>query len=358
MDTRRATIELEYEGTNITKEISLDLKSFSYTDNASGSADDVSIELKDETGKWISSWAPTKGDIIRPKIVTHNWRFDGDSQSLDCGIFLVDDIGYSGRPRVVNIGAISSPSNTDFMTTNKSRTWENASVKKIAQTTAGNAGLNVFFDSKTNPVIDFIEQSEEPDVSFLFELCQKNGLAMKLYNNRPLFRLSGAEYISIVIFNEAEYEAKAPVATLTENGREINGTKTIGMKSWSAKTSFTDTGYDGCKVQYTDPDNGELRTHTFKISGRAGEKIYIVNEECDSLARAQRLAKSKLRELNKNEFALSISIIGNLGLFAAQTVKVMDLGIFDGKYYIDKISRSVGSGFEAGLELHRCLEGY
>lgn len=346
MDTRRATIELEYEGTNITKDISPDLKSFSYTDNASGAADDVSIELKDETGKWISSWAPTKGDIIRPKIITKNWRFEGDSQSLDCGIFLVDEVGYSGSPDICNIGAISSPSDTDFMTTNKSRTWENATVKKIAQTIAGKAGLSIFFDSKTNPIIDFIEQSEEPDVSFLFNLCQKNGLAMKLYNSR------------FVIFNEAEYEAKAPVATLTKNGRVINGVKTIAMKRWTAKTSFTDTGYDGCKVQYVDPDSGELRTYIFMIAGRAGKKIYIVNEECDSLARAQRLAKSELRKLNKNEFAISITIVGNLELFAAQTVNVRDLGIFDGKYFIDKITRNIGGGFEAVLDLHRCLEGY
>jgi phage protein D len=347
METRRATIELNYKGTNITKEISSDLKSFSYTDNASGAADDVAIELKDDLGKWISSWAPTKGDIVRPKIITRNWRFDGDTQSLDCGTFLVDDISYTGRPRSLTIGAISSPSNIDFMTTNKSRTWENASVKEIAQTIAKKAGLSVFFDSKTNPVIDFLEQSEEPDVSFLFELCQKNGLAIKLYNNR------------IAIFNEAEYEAKGPVATITEDGRTINGVKTLAMKNpWSAKTSFTDTGYDGCKVQYVDPDNGELRSYTFKIAGRAGKKIYIVNEECDSLARAQRLAKSELRRLNKNEFNLSISVAGNLELFAAQTVRIADLGIFAGKYYIDKVSRSVGGGFDTSLDLHRCLEGY
>ena len=349
MKARRAFIELEYEGKNITKEISDDLLEFSYTDNAYGSADDVSITLKDDTGKWISSWAPRKGDVIKPVIKTENWRHEGDFQQIKCGSYLVDDVNPSGRPRIITIGAVSTPADTDFMNTPKSRTWEGASIKEIAQSIADDAGLRLYFDSRKNPIVDFIEQSEATDASFLFDQCQKNGLSMKLYNNR------------IVIFNEAEYEKKATVAIICENAGLISESikkPQIVMTSWNAKTSFTETGFDGCQVSYSDPDSGELLEYTFRAPGRKGRKIYRLNEEVGSIAEAEQRAKGELRKLNRNEFTISARIPGNLILVSSQTVDVKGLGVFDGKYFIDKITRGLGREFECNLELHRVLEGY
>ena len=349
MKARRATIDLIYEGKIITKDIAGDLLEFTYTDNASGSADDVSITLKDETGKWISSWAPQKGDSIKPTIKTINWRHDGDSQQMKCGSYLVDEVSYSGRPRIVTIGAVSTPANTDFMNTCKSRTWDAASIKEIAQSIADDAGLTLYFESQENPIVDFIEQSETPDASFLFDQCQKNGLSMKLYNNR------------IVIFNEAEYEKKESVAVICENKSLVSQSikkPQIILISWNAEISFTETGFDGCRVSYVDPDAGDLIDYTFRAPGRRGRKIYQLNEEVGSIAEAERRAKSKLRELNRNEFKISVSIPGNLDLVSSQTVDIEGLGVFDGKYHIDKIGRSLGGGFGCALDLHHVLEGY
>lgn len=337
MEARRATIELVYQGKNITKDIAPDLIGFTYNDNASGTSDDISIELKDNLRKWITSWAPRKGDVVKPTIVISDWQYEGDKQKLFCGTFLVDEPSYSGPPRVLSIGAVAVPANTGFMTTEKSRTWDRASVKKIAQTIASSAGLQLVFDSKVNPVIGFIEQSDTPDVSFLFDVCQKSGLAMKLYNNK------------IVIFNEAEYESKDTVATLIESD----------MISWSAKTTWTDTGYDGCKVEYTDPDNGETLSYTFWAPGRKGrKKVYKENSSAKSIAEAQRLAKAKLRELNKKEYAFGCTLPLRSDLCASQTIKIEDFGLYEGNYYIDKIGYTIGGGSTMTLDLHRCLEGY
>lgn len=350
MKARRATIELIYEGKNITKDIAKDLIEFTYTDNASGSADDVSITLKDPDGKWISSWAPQRGDIIKPTIKTVNWRWEGDSQQMKCGTYLVDEPSYSGRPRTLTIGAVSVPANTDFMNTPKSEIWDMASIKEIARSIAEDAGLQLYYDSKQDPVVDFLEQSEVPNASFLFDLCKKYSLAMKLYDNR------------IVIFDEAEYEKKPTVAIICENpglvSSAIKKPQIVAKPSWSAKTSFTETGFDGCQVVYTDPEYGELLEHTFMAPGRKGNKIYILNEEVFSIAEAEIRAKSKLRELNRSEYVMTILIPGNLDLVASQTVDVKGFGVFDGKYFIDRITRKLGDGFDCTLELHRVLEGY
>ena len=336
METRRASIELLYEGTNITKYIEADLLSFSYTDNASGEANDVSIELKDNNKKWIDGWAPTKGDIVKPTILTTNWEKEGDSQSLSCGAFIVDEPSYSGRPRKLTLGAVSTPSDTNFMTTNKSKTWQSATVKSIAQYIADTAGVGLYFDSSTNPVVDYIEQSETPDVSFLFDLCKNNSLAMKLYNQK------------IVIFNETEYEAKDAVMTIAEEN----------VISWQGKTTFTDTGYDGCLIKYTNPTSGETVSYTFTAPNKTGSKVYQMNETASSLAEAERKAKAKLRELNKKEYTMSMELPGNLKLFSSHTVTVSGFGMFDGTYYLDKVTRKIGSGFTVSLEMHKVLEGY
>lgn len=337
MGSRRVSIELIYQGKNITEDIAPDLLRFAYSDNATGMADDVTIELKDNNRKWISSWAPNKGDIIKPSIITTDWRYGGDNCRLFCGTFLVDVPSYSGPPRIMALGGIAVPVNTGFMTTQKSRTWESASIKKIAQTIANNAELKLHFDSKLNPVIQFIEQSEEADVSFLLNVCKSAGLAMKLYNQK------------IVIYNEVEYEAKAPVATLIESD----------MENWSANTSWTDTGYDGCKVEYTDPDSGATLSYTFWAPGRKnGKKVFKENCEAKSHADAQRLAKAKLRELNKKEYSFSCTLPIRLDLCAGQAVNLESFGRFDGKYFIDKIGYTVGGGSTISLDLHRCLEGY
>jgi uncharacterized protein len=337
------SIALYYAGKNITKYIDNDLLSFSYTDNAGDAADDISITLKDNKGKWIDAWAPEKGDIINPVITAVSYFGGFHETILDCKNFIVDEVSYSGRPRIVTIGAMSAPSDTDFMTTPHSKTWNQASVKKIAETIAKKSGVPLVFDSKVNPLLAFVEQSETPDANFLFDLCKRNGLAMKLFNQK------------IVVFNEAEYEAKPEIAALTE----------AGIVTWNCKTTYTDTGYEGCEVKYTNPSTGEVLKYMYydknkqlHTVGKAIHKIYRINETVENYQVAQIVAKSKLREMNKGETTVQITMSGNMTFTASQNIILSkDFGRFNGKYYIDKITRSFPD-YMMNLELHACLTGY
>ena len=132
MLARRASVELLYNGENITANISKDLESFSYTDNASGVADDIAITINDIDSKWINTWSPELGDKMQAKIITENWYFDGDKHVLDCGAYIVDEPEYSGKPDILNIKGISIPSNTNFKDVPKNRIWKKASIKKIS----------------------------------------------------------------------------------------------------------------------------------------------------------------------------------------------------------------------------------
>lgn len=335
MLTRRTSIKVVYEDKDITRDIEKDVMGFSYTDNASGTADDISITLRDNNKKWINEWKPTKGDRIEISIETLNWRHEGDNQRLNCGKFMVDDVDYSGRPRSLTIGAISTPANSDFMQVPKNRTWSHSSLKEIATSLTKNYHIGLFYDTNANPIIQFIEQSDQSDSSFLLDLCKKNGLAIKIYNEK------------LVIFSEQEYESKKSVDILDEKD----------MLSWSAKNSWADTGYKSCEVAYTDPVTNNNYKYIFTDAKSQSNKVYKVNETVSSYAEAQVLAKSILRERNKTEHTFSFSVPGNVKLVASSCVDIVGFGLFDGKYYIDKVTHNI-NGFTSNVDTHRVLEGY
>ena len=344
MLARRVFIDIIYQGVNITDDLKKDLKKFSYTDNANGSADDISIELKDETRKWINSWAPTKGDYIEASINTLNWNKEGESENVAIGKYFIDKIDYKRPPSTIGIGAISSPVN-GFMDETRSKTYEKSTVKNLAEYIASRNSLELFFDSKNDPVTDFIEQSETSDSEFLQDICTKYGLALKIFSQK------------IVIYSESEYEQRASIATLAEPDFEKypNANLIIPLIEWSASTNLSGVGYTSCSVKYKNPSGKEV-AYTFD-TGKEGKKL-VINESVDNIYQAELLAKSRLREYNKKEYSLSAKIKANLKLFAGACVDVENIGIFSGKYFIDKISHDIGGGYSMDLEMHRCLEGY
>ena len=65
-------------------------------------------------------------------------------------------------------------------------------MKGILSEIAKKAGVGLFFSGQDYPV-DELEQSNQEDISFAFNLCSSYNLAMKLYNRK------------IVVFDSVEY---------------------------------------------------------------------------------------------------------------------------------------------------------
>lgn len=339
MLARRAHVEVIYNGIDITGEIHNDLLSFSYTDNASGTADDVSIVLKDETKKYMNHWAFEQGDTVKATIITTNWRKDGEVKKLPCGHFTVDEPEYSGRPSVVNLKANSVPANSNFLHTKRTKVWNNATLKSIGQEVANRYGLKFYFDSSTNPQFKKKEQSEEPDSSFLQTLAEDSSFGFKVTDEK------------LILFNELEYEKKDAVATFYESNSSV--------LSYSFKPTLTDTGYKAVELKYYEPLKKNLISYMF-ATGEIDEKkdkIYKIKKSVNSLEEAKLLAQSTLRKLNKKQVTATLEIIGNTSILAATCIELKDFGKFSGKYYIDKASHGI-SGYKTSLELHRVLEGY
>lgn len=325
-EPRRARLSVTYEGKDITEQISLYIKSFVYTDVASGASDSVTIDLLDRDKKWMGVWHPSKSDGINVKIYLYNWNKQGTKTHFNCGHFTVDDLSYSGRPLECILGATSLPWHECFNSTKRTKTWKKVTIEEIAKEVASRSNLKLYYDA-AKITIASIEQNRQEDCKFLYSVCEDYGLAMKIFSNK------------IVIFNEDAYERKKPVKTFSEND----------VLKWSYNTSIAGT-YTGARVSYTSPKSS--KTNIVKIG--SGNRILDVNVSAASGADAELKGKARLNLENKKSTTMSVSIYPDHNIVASSCVKFVDFMHLSGVYYVDKVKHKIdaNSNYTMDLELH------
>lgn len=325
MDPRRATVSVNYNGVNA--DTQMVPASFKYVDVASGASDSVSLEASDPQRKWIGPWFPVKGDKLQPTIRTFNWTGDGQQSQFTCGLFRVDDFGFSGGPPIsMTLEGLALPADTGFKATERTETYEKVTLQEIGQTVAGRAGIALFFDAE-DVGIEKVEQNNQSDCAFFSDLVAKYGLSLKIYNDR------------LVVFSEATYEAKGPKAILTEADFD---------PGWTWDTAMVGT-YTGVKYEYTNSD----KNRTFTVTAGGGDRILSVNEPAENLTEATAIALAALNNANKGTTTMSITMMARPGLIASDCVEIRGLGKLSGKYYIEKITHDLGSGYKMTLDLRK-----
>ena len=322
MEARKATVALKYNGVDAPAP-----NSFSYTDVASGTSDSISVGMNDRERKWIGPWFPEKGDTLQPTIRADNWDQDGQTSGFSCGTFHVDDFSFAGGPpRRVSIEALAVPTDSSFKTTERTITYEDATLQEIGQEVADRAGVALFYEGPTITLAR-VEQSNQTDCDFYNGLVKLYGLALKIFNDK------------LVVFSEATYEGKAAKAKLTEADFE---------PSWTWNTKMVGT-YTGVKYQYTNSDQNK----TFTVEAGGGDRILTCNVAADNLTEATAIALAALNEANKGTTTMSVTLKAALGLIATDCVEIVGLGKLSGKYYIEQIVHSLGSGYTMSLSLRK-----
>ncbi len=316
MDARKAYVHLLYKGKKLDNWIDDYLTSFQYVDPAQGESDTISMTLRDNERKWIGKWMPIKGDYI-----------DAAINEKKCGVFLIDEMNFSGRPTIANIKGVSIPMNSCFKATKRSKTWERVSIQEIGSQIASRYEMKFVYDASVI-VIESLEQSEKADSEFLSELCKKYGLSMKVYSNK------------LIIYDDAVYEQKIAVADIHESY----------MLSWSYATTINKT-YTGGKIQYTSPTTEE----TIDLVVGDSARLYECTEKADSLEDAKRIVVAAVNEANKSAETISFSVLGtSYNLYASQVINIHDLEDADGRYFITKVTHSVSSsGYVLNVEARK-----
>lgn len=327
MRTRSAYVDLTWNGAAVTSKIAGETTSMSYTDPASGEADSIDISIQDRDNRWISSWMPATGDTLSARIKLQDWEREGDDRSLYCGFFILDDFSFGGWPTTGRISGVSVPADSAFRETQRSKTWDNATIKEIASEIAGRAGIALLWDVQgADFKIKAVEQSKQTDCDFLMSLCKTYGLSMKVYTQK------------LVIFDREAYKAKRSVSVLLPSD----------IESWSWKTKLAGT-YTGGEYAYTDPMTEE------DIVARIGTGPRILKQsgKADNIADALRKITAAVNDANHGTVTMSVTIMGNARLFAGQCVTIKGMARLSGKYYIDKVTHSLGGGYTMQLDLSK-----
>ncbi len=298
---------------------------FSYTDVASGQSDSVSITLYNIEKEWMGSLMPKRGAALGAKIILTNWVSNEKENTFDCGTFVLDDISFSGRPLSCVFSGVSVPAMDDFKSLPVTKTWEKTTVRDIATQIATKTSTVLHYDADAIQIAE-IEQNKQTDSAFLYSLCEKYGLAMKVYNHK------------IVIFDIVKYEEKEAILTIKET--DVN--------SWSFNTTIEGT-YTGVNLNYTNPDIED----TIKISMGNPGRMYAINTQASSRYDAELQAAAKVNAANRGIQTMEITIRANPKIVASCCVIISGFGNLDGKYYVDKVKHSLGNGYTMQLSLHK-----
>lgn len=352
---RRATAEINFDGTDITKNLKDYFLSMTYTDNEEDEADDLQIKLQDRNGQWMQKWlnaslqsaasggipSTTKGLRIKSTIVQSNWNGDGRDRKLSCGQFELDGVAAVGPPNTISIKATALPYDSTIRQQKKSKAWEGYRLSGIASEMASSNGMLSLYEADQDPEYDRVEQITQSDICFLQTLCHKAGISLKVTDNM------------LVLFDQRKYEAKDSVYDI------IYGAKSV--LKWNLGTGEAKTQYQSCRVSYTKPDGSVIEgIATAEIDGGKDNKQCLeVSAVVASVGEAKELASKMLRLRNKFERTSSFTLVGNVGLVSGLTVKLEGWGMWDGKAIIKKAVHIVGDGgYTTQITVRRVLEGY
>jgi hypothetical protein len=378
---RRSFLEVEIDGTDISKAVSDVILNFTYTDRASGESDSIDLNVTDRDGKFTDAWYPENGLEFRAKIKVENWIKEGDSDELDTGKFKIDSCGLSGPPDKFSIKGVSIPVTSSLKQEEKTNKWEEATLQEIAKTIADKAGIQLMYEVESDITFDRVDQLQQTDMSFLMDLCTRYGVSLKVTDEK------------IVLFEESVYEGKSPVDTFdkSEIGSRIldyTFTQDTNDKVSKAELFYKDPK-SGIVAQgeFTPPNPpatgqklvlnerpGDLRGDNFRNgiddgSGSAGGTfdtgMHPFNDitadfdkpRTDVTDNANIICKARCREKNRNEWTCSLKIMGNVKMVGGVTINMTNWGKYSGKYMVDTASHKTGGSYLTTVNAHKVL-GY
>lgn len=212
---------------------------------------------------------------------------------MKTGAFELDSVDASGPPAKVTISSTSLAFSGSLRQTKKSRAWESCSLHGIASEIAAGGGMGCLYESGTNPSYDRVEQTNQSDIEFLKKLCQDAGISIKATDGK------------IVLYDQAAYEAKAPVLTI-EKG--VKG----GYTKYKLSSGSADTQYAKCRVRWMDPATGTCIEGTAEDGDVSGEQCLEVKARVASVGEAQTLALKHLRLHNKLAKTVTFAVLSDL----------------------------------------------
>lgn len=332
---RKATTSLKFNGKNVDTSLKDFLEELEYTDVASGSSDSIKVTLQNVDMKWLKAWYPKKGDKMSGSISFRDWNKDGKDLKISCGSFILDSIKYSGGPLKAMFEGLAVPASKSFKTRQRTKTWKKVTIKQIGKEIAKRYSLKFKYDAKVIR-INAIEQNKQTDSAFLYDVCKKYGLGMKVFRSK------------IIIFGKTKYEKKKPVTTISRDD--------FVDDEWDYTDTLEGT-YTGGRMSYkSGKDNKEISTYIGFVKETAKKaRTLKIDEQADDINDAKLKIAARVNESNEQATTISGTIWANPKVVAGATVTIEKLGKANGKYFVDSVTTKLtGDGSTMSVELHKC----
>lgn len=317
MGARRAGIRLLYNGTDITQDIAPWCLGVDFTDSIE-QADDLQVKLFDD-GRWTDAWAPEFGAQLKAELIIEEL---GKRESAPLGVFTIDEIASSGPPRKASIKAVSADVSTNVRREEKTRAWENVSVRGIAETIAKNGGLSLMYLAAVNPTYTRKDQVKLSDLDFLVQLATREGLRVKVSDGK------------LIVIGQADIDSLPTSAGFYPgDGRLI---------SWDFKCGISNS-YAAAIVAYQDPATKKLLEYRYAVPNapKTGQ-TYRVKRRCESLAEAQRVAVNEVARMNRWGQTGTIIVTGDARIAATSNIELLGLGsLIDGVWSVEEMGQKL-----------------
>lgn len=328
---REPLYTVHWQGKDVTTDISPYLIGLSYSDYLSGKSDEIELAFENRDRRWLSSWFPKKGDILDVKIGIA----DPDERWLKCGRFQIDEIEFSGPPDVVSVRGLSVFLSRPVRQP-RNHSWENTSLSKILNDIARRNGLRPVIDMDSDIRFDRIDQKDQTDLDFLYDLCEKYGYAVKVDSER------------LIVARPENLEKRKAVRVISLSLEDFN---VISFRF----TTKTHEIYRACEVVYFDPEKKEEIRHVEVAEGVSSGSIFKIEERFENRVQAIERARAELKARNKLECEGDIMLLGDPHLVSGARIEITGFGKLDGGYLIEEASHrlSKGEGYVTSIKVRR-----
>ncbi len=330
-------VAIEYNGRDITADLSPYLSRFSFVDRLSGEADSLDIELAEthhSLSRWLAEWYPDKA----MEVVAHFGY--AHAPLVLAGHFEVDEVAVESPPMTVRIRALATGI-TKSVRTRQGRAYENTTLSAIADQVAKRLGA--IRKGKLEAVkLDRVTQYQESDWQFVVRLLREYGYVAKLTDNNKTL-------------------AVARLADLAEG--VVRELWPGDLSSWSYCDRITDVPARSA-VAHHNPKTGKLVIYQAEggqlvpantVTAKDADKK-VVRAKTPEQAKAKATAMQERHEADKTSFECVLP--GDPALIAGAAVDVRGLSRLDGRYVIQEARHEidVSGGYATSLSMKRLRE--
>lgn len=223
------------------------LISASVTDNKSGEADELSLELDDHDGKLE---LPKRGVILQC------WLGFTDVGVQDMGTFTVDSIEWAGTPDTITVKAKSADMKSSLKK-GRSQSYHEKTLGDIAQEVATRHTLELAIKPALATIdVGHIDQTDESDLHLLTRLCHVYGAVMSIKHGKLLV-FKASENVSV----------SGQPLSLTTITRQIGDSFSYSVEDRQADTDNVQASYQdkkSAKKVTVDTDKGGTKSKKLK----------------------------------------------------------------------------------------------